>query len=201
MSIQSLVFFTTLVFSFTACQLRIDNQQQVLNTTEDTVETAPPILNDSLPPMSEIQRGYFAMLATGKTTSFIRGLYQGEATFADTNTPIMNSSGVQGNIRKEISFLYSQGLIRKLKIYFADNLPSERTYPLLAYDDFRRTIPEDSVTATYIIASNYSFDSYQGQVELHNVSENLVQGVLDGSFTSDKGDTVQVKLNFKAIRE
>lgn len=201
MSIQSFVFFATLVFSFTACQLRIDNQQQVLNTTEDTVETTPPVLQDSLPPMSEIQRGYFAMLATGKTSSFIRGLYQGEATFADTNTPIMNSSGVQGNIRKEISFLYSQGLIRKLKIYFADNLPSEQTYPLLAYDDFRRTIPEDSVAATYIIASNYLFDSYQGRVELHNVSENLVQGVLNGSFTSDRGDTLQVKLNFKAIRE
>lgn len=201
MSIQSFVFFATLVFSFTACQLRIDNQQQVLNTTEDTVETTPPVLQDSLPPMSEIQRGYFAMLATGKTSSFIRGLYQGEATFADTNTPIMNSSGVQGNIRKEISFLYSQGLIRKLKIYFADNLPREQTYPLLAYDDFRKTIPEDSVTATYIIASNYLFDSYQGRVELHNVSENLVQGVLNGSFTSDRGDTLQVKLNFKAIRE
>mgnify|MGYP006294666119 CR=1 FL=1 len=201
MSIQSFAFFVFLVFSIAACQLRIDDQQRTLGYPEDSVTTSPSIVNESLPPMSEIRRGYYAMLVTGRSSSFIRGLYRGEATFANTSTPIINGSGVRGNIKKEFSFLYSQGLIRKLKIYFAGEPSGEQIYPLLPYESFRTSVPEDSVAATYIIASNYLFDSNQGSVELHSVSENQIQGTLNGNFISDRGDSIQVSLNFKAIRE
>lgn len=201
MHIPSIAFFTVLALGFAACQLRIDNQQRTLGYSEDSVATTPSIVEDSLPPMSEIRRGYYAMLVTGKSSSFIKGLYRGEATFANTSTPIINSSGIRGNIKKEFSFLYSQGLIRKLKIYFSGEPAGEQNYPLLPYEKFKKSVPKDSVAATYIIASNYLFDSRQGRVELHSVNENQVQGTLNGSFVSDRGDSIQVRLNFKAIRE
>jgi len=201
MSLQYIAFFFILALSFTACQLRMDNRQQDEDTNDNNSETPAPVVQKALPPMSEVKRGYFAMLVTGKASSFTKGLYQGEATFSDTTTPVINSIGVRGNIKKEISFLYSQGLISKLKIYFVDAQLSVQSYPLISYTNFRNTLPADSVAATYIIASNNIFDSYEGQLEIHDLSENLIQGMLNGLFVSERADSIKIQMNFKAIRE
>lgn len=201
MSLQYIAFLLILAFSFSACQLKMNNPQQDEDTNDNVSETPIPTVEKTLPPMSEVKRGYFAMLVTGKSSSFTKGLFQGEATFSDTSTPVINSTGVRGNIKKEISFLYSQGLIRKLKMHFVKAEVNVQTYPLISYAKFRNTLPEDSVAATYIIASNNLFDSYKGQLEIHNVSENLIQGMLKGLFVSDRADSINVQMNFKAIRE
>jgi hypothetical protein len=201
MSPQYIAFFFILALSFTACQLRMDNRQQDEDTNDNVSETPAPVVEKTLPTMREVRLGYFAMLVTGNASSYKKGLFQGEATFSNTSTPVINSTGVRGNIKKEISFLYSQGLIRKLKIHFVNAQLGVQTYPLISYANFRNTLPEDSVAATYIIASNNFFDSYEGQLEIHNLSENLVQGMLKGLFVSERADSIMIQMNFKAIKE
>lgn len=169
--------------------------QEQVNSDNEEDPTAPI---ETLPPMSDIRQGYYAMLVTGSVSSFIKGLYRGEATFADTNTPLI---GTDGNIRKEISFLYSYGLIRKLKIYSGDPNIIVQSYPLVPYAYFKSNLPEDSVSATYIIASNYQFRSKQGKLEIYDVSSSIVKGSLEGSFFTDRGDSINVSINFKAVKE
>lgn len=207
MKIHSLVILLLLSCCLLSCKLRIDNQPQEQEQEQETesnpepIEPAVPVTEPTLPPMSEIRQGNYAMLVTGNASTFVKGLYRGEATFANTNTPVVDAEGIRGNIRNEMSFLYSQGLIRKLNVYFVQGQPIARNYPLMPYSEFRNRLPEDSVSATYIIASNYQFESVEGRLEIHKLSEQQIEGLLKGSFRSEKGDSLQVSLNFKAIRE
>lgn len=203
MNIHSLVIFVLLSCCLLSCKLRIDNQPQEQETysSPEPIEPSVPETESTLPPMSEIRPGYYAMLVTGNASTFVKGLYRGEATFASTNTPVIDAGGIKGNIKQELSFLYSQGLIRKLKVYFSKAQPEVQNYPLLTYSSFRNRLPEDSVSATYIIASNYQFESVKGRLEIHKLNERQIEGVLKGNFRSERGDSIQVNLNFKAIRE
>jgi len=154
-----------------------------------------------LPPMSEVRPGYYAMLISGNTESFVPGLYKGEATLTNTNTPIINGRGIRGSIQKELDFLYTQGVIRKLSVFFKSSEPKVNNYPLLTYSDFRERLPEDSVSATYTISSNYRFESQEGRLEIHSLNDTLVEGVLSGTFVSERQDTVDITVHFKAVIE
>lgn len=203
MNIHSFAFLIILLCCLASCKLRIDNRPEEQETDFGSNygdPSTPPVL-DELPPLEKVSQGTYALLVNGKVSPFLKGIYRGEATFANTNTPVINANGISGNVKRELSFLYSQGLIRKMKIYFSSPQLEVRDYPLLSYSNFRKRLPEDSVAATYSIASNYYFESEQGSLEIHKLSEQQMEGAFFGNFISERGDTIQVSVNFKAIRE
>ncbi len=195
--------FLLLLCCLASCKLKFDNQEknrQSDNTSDTDIYPALPP-EEKLPPMDEIRKGTYAILVTGNTSSFIRGLYQGEATFSSTNTPVIHAGSIRGNIRKELSFLYSQGLIRKLNVYFSEPQLDTQSYPLITYSGFRDRLPRDSVAATYTIASNYQFESSEGRLEVLRMNEGQIDGKLEGSFVSSQGDSIYVSINFRAVQE
>lgn len=202
MKLQSFVTIVFLCF-LCACQLRIDKPQDIQDKIqpEKTDNITPQVVIDSIPPLDEIETGRYAMRISGNGPSSVKGFLLGNASFARTDTPVLNAKGLGGKIRGEIRMSYSQGLIRVFKVYFADEVNGTNSYALLPYEEFKERLPLDSVASTYSIASGFQFNSRKGSLQIISNDAQLLTGKFLGTFFSEKGDSLVITTHFKAVKE
>jgi hypothetical protein len=202
MKLQSFVTIVLLCF-LCACKLRIDNPQDIQdeNQPEITEENIPQIVIDSIPPLDEVETGRYAMQISGNAPASVKGFLRGSASFARTNTPILNANGLGGKIRGEIRMSYNQDLIRVLKVYFADEVNGINSYALLPYEEFKERLPLDSIASTYSVASGFQFSSREGSLQIISNTDQMLSGKLLGTFFSEKGDSLVINIHFKAVKD
>jgi len=200
MNVYSLLFL--LLCTLFSCQLRIDNtQENAVTALDTTIAINPPAIVDTIPALQRVESGYYTMLASGNAPPAISGAYSGSAVYSRTNIPILSDRGIAGRIKAEISLLHSQGLIRILKIYAAEYDLKAPVYPLLPYAEFEQRLPPDSVAATYYIASGSEYVCRRGEMQIVSNNDQTVTGRLEGMFFSERGDSLLIKVNFKAAKQ
>jgi hypothetical protein len=199
------ILLLILLFFATSCQLRIQEQNRKRNE-EARVQNQPgpeeKEVIQPLPDIRQLKNGRYAVRIDGNASGFIKGNFTGRADFLNGNQLIIGDRGnIRGKIEGELEMLHTVGPIRTLKVLFARYPPESRTYPMLNYEDFLQGLPDDSVTATYIIASGVRYDVRQGTLTISQQDEESMQGHMEASMRSESGDSIYVEAIFRAVAE